>query len=662
MIEPSNFFIASIDFGKDQLVIKYMTDEKDNLTNYVLQDSVSKGEITGLSSYVIHTSEILFATKQEIIERKIYYRGSLPEVWLGVPLRAGGKVLGLMVVQSYTNRSQFTEKDVDLMVIVSEQIALAIKEVSSAEALKNAKQTLDIAFEASNTGIWQYDLTPGGSKNVYASDQWYKQVGYTRDDFTEKDDAFDMLIHHEDRESAYQAIENHEKGLTETYETEFRLKAKDGSLKWILSKGQVIERDNDGNPTHLTGAHLDITERKKAETELQNLQQTLNIALEASNTGIWKINPTTNEALYYGEQWFRQLGYSRDDFSLEQNVFDLLIHPGDKETVYQILGEHLSGKTNIFQAEFRLKGKDETWKWIQTVGKVVKKDETGAPIQMTGVHIDITERKKAETELIDSHKKITDSIQFASMIQNALLPDRNKIKEHFEDAFVIWEPKDVVGGDIFFFEELHDGNELLLFVIDCTGHGVPGAFVTALVKAVEVQIISNIKNGNLEKSPAKILSFFNQSLKYLLAQDSDTSTSNAGFDGGVIFYNKKEKKLIFSGAETPLFIIQNQEIKVIKGNRHSIGYKKSDVKYEFTDHTIDLSTETHFYLTTDGFLDQNGGIKGFPYGKKHFKQLLLDHYQTDFAAQKKTYLEAINNYQGSEEKNDDMTFVGLKIG
>jgi signal transduction histidine kinase/serine phosphatase RsbU (regulator of sigma subunit) len=270
--------------------------------------------------------------------------------------------------------------------------------------------------------------------------------------------------------------------------------------------------------------------------------------------------------------------------------------------------------------------------------------------------------EKSEADLKETHKKITDSIQFASMIQNALLPDKKKIIEHFEDAFVIWEPKDVVGGDIFFFEEFRDKNEVLLLVIDCTGHGVPGALVTAIVKSVQLQVTGEVLMTKGEISPARILSFFNIKLKHLLKQEDKNAPSNAGFDGGVLYFNKKDKIIRFAGAETPLFLIQNHEIKIIKGNRHSIGYKKSDAYYKFTDHTIDVDKETFLYLTTDGFLDQNGGKKGFPYGKKQFAQLLLDHYQKNFSEQKKIYLEAIKKYQGSGETNDDMTFVGLKIG
>ncbi|MBT4286785.1 MAG: transporter substrate-binding domain-containing protein, partial [Deltaproteobacteria bacterium] len=298
--------------------------------------------------------------------------------------------------------------------------------------LHNIEQTLNIALEASNTGIWTYDLTPGGSKNIYQSEQWFKQVGYTRDDFEEGQDVFGMLIHPDDKDSAYKAIENHEKGLTKTYEAEFRFRAKDGSWKWIFSKGQAVERGADGHPTQLTGAHLDITERKKAESELLNLQQTLNIALEASNTGIWKMNPITNEALYYGDQWFRQLGYSPDDFTPKQDVFDLLLHPDDKEIVNKSLEDHFSGRNDIYQAEFRFKAKNGSWKWIQSKGQVVGQNDDSIATLMTGVHLDITERKLAEEKtriLLEETQKGNAELEIINKIGQGLTGelDLNKL-------------------------------------------------------------------------------------------------------------------------------------------------------------------------------------------------------------------------------------------
>jgi len=158
-----------------------------------------------------------------------------------------------------------------------------------------------------------------------------------------------------------------------------------------------------------------------------------------------------------------------------------------------------------------------------------------------------------------------------------------------------------------------------------------------------------------------MLSIFNKNIKKLLKQEDINSISNAGFDGGILYYNKKEKIVRYSGAETPLFVFQNNEMKIIKGSRHSIGYKKSDANYEFTEHTIDVSQSTQIYLTTDGYLDQNGGEKGFPFSKKRFTKLLLENANESFADQQELLLYELQRYQQDSERNDDVTVIGLKI-
>ncbi|MCU7835814.1 MAG: transporter substrate-binding domain-containing protein [gamma proteobacterium symbiont of Taylorina sp.] len=279
---------------------------------------------------------------------------------------------------------------------------------------------------------------------------------------------------------------------------------------------------------------------------------------------------------------------------------------------------------------------------------------------------DITERKNAhnlllkqQLEIQEIHKHTRDSIEYAALIQGALIPDNNIFQKYFQDFFAIWHPKDIVGGDIYLVEELSK-NEVIIMVIDCTGHGVPGAFVTMLVKAVERQLTANLHKDKMI-SPANILSIFNKSIKHLLQQEDVDSISNAGFDGGILYYNEKEKVIRFAGANTPLFLIQHNELKTIKGDRHSIGYKKSDANYEFTDHTIDVSSPTQIYITTDGYLDQNGGDKGFPFGKKRFTKLILENAGESFADQQEFLLYELQKYEKGEERNDDVTVVGLKI-
>jgi serine phosphatase RsbU (regulator of sigma subunit) len=274
---------------------------------------------------------------------------------------------------------------------------------------------------------------------------------------------------------------------------------------------------------------------------------------------------------------------------------------------------------------------------------------------------DITELQNTKEKIEEMHKRTKESIEFASLIQNALVPQEDEIKI-FKDIFILWEPKDIVGGDIYLFELLRNEDEAVLMCIDCTGHGVPGAFVTMIVKAVEREIVSKIRDDlDIEVSPAWILRYFNKTIKKLLKQEDSSSISNAGFDGGVIYYNRRTQILKFAGAETPLFYVENDKLNMIKGDRHSVGYKKSDANYEFKEHVIEVEEGMKFYITTDGYLDQNGGEKGFPFGKKRFKQIVEEGYNLSMDKQKEIFIKKLTEYQKDNERNDDITVIGFEI-
>jgi len=295
-------------------------------------------------------------------------------------------------------------------------------------------------------------------------------------------------------------------------------------------------------------------------------------------------------------------------------------------------------------------------------------DSDGKPGGLIGIFTDITEQKKIMSELALTkqtveaiHKQTKESIEYASFIQHALIPSNTVFRRYFKEYFAIWRPKDIVGGDVYFFEELLDGEACILMVIDCTGHGVHGAFLTMLIKAIESQVVASIKYSDEEVSPAKILSFFNKSLKRLLMQDDEDSIINAGFDGGIVYYNKRQKIIKFAGARTPLFYVENGELKTIKGDKNSIGYKNSDISYEFTDYVIKAQDGMCCYITTDGYHDQNGGAKGFPFGKTRFTNIIKEYHAESFADQQEIFLEELFAYQGSEARNDDITLIGFRI-
>ena len=312
-------------------------------------------------------------------------------------------------------------------------------------------------------------------------------------------------------------------------------------------------------------------------------------------------------------------------------------------------------------------------KWVTQ--KYVEKTDYTLIWQITGVALliilgtlfwgwwlrrEIARRIILEKELAEVNKQITDSIEFASIIQQAFIPEAKELSEFFEDEFTLWEPRDIVGGDIYFFDKLDRDNTAVLMVIDCTGHGVPGAFVTMLVKALARNLIAYAAKTEGSVSPAKLLAVFNRSLKHLLKQHDKNSLSNAGFDAAILYINKEESKMTYAGAHIPLFYMKEGKMNSIKADRHSIGYKTSDPDFEFHDHLLHFDDTIQFYLTTDGYIDQNGGKKGFPMGKKHMVRLLEEYHEKRMKDQKKILEKALISYQGNEDRNDDVTVIGFR--
>ncbi len=195
------------------------------------------------------------------------------------------------------------------------------------------------------------------------------------------------------------------------------------------------------------------------------------------------------------------------------------------------------------------------------------------------------EEQKAEAENAReiaeaSNQKIMESIHYAQRIQSSLLPDTANIRKHLPESFFLWMPKDIVGGDIFITKFQED--TFLIAIIDCTGHGVPGALMTVLASSAFNTIIKDESS----QGPAWILKRLNSIIKETLRQNTDDAKSDDGLDAAICLVNPKKKNLVFSGARVPLYIANANDVEVIKGDRQSIGYKRSDTDFIFQNHVI----------------------------------------------------------------------------
>ena len=261
------------------------------------------------------------------------------------------------------------------------------------EELKASEGRFKGYFENSQVGM---TITHPDKGWMEANDRFLDMVNYTMDEIQEL--TWEDLTHPEDIDADVAYFEQMIKGDIDTYAMDKRFIRKFGDIVYCNISVACV-RDKDGNAELFLASYLDITQRKLMEDEIRTSEQRLNIALDASNTGIWSFNMQGSQNVYLSEQWYRQLGYSSSDFEKGDDPFEILMHPDDKEQVTSTLDEHGKSDVDEYEKEFRLKSKSGEYRWIRSKGKVTARDENTLGVNMTGVHMDITEQKKAAQEL-----------------------------------------------------------------------------------------------------------------------------------------------------------------------------------------------------------------------------------------------------------------------
>jgi serine phosphatase RsbU (regulator of sigma subunit) len=266
---------------------------------------------------------------------------------------------------------------------------------------------------------------------------------------------------------------------------------------------------------------------------------------------------------------------------------------------------------------------------------------------------EVVRRKEAEDKIKDQFHEIQDSIKYAKRIQNAILPPQKLVKEYLPQSFVLYKPKDIVAGDFYWME--HRGDSILFAAADCTGHGVPGAMVSVVCNN---GLNRSVREYNLSE-PGKIL----DKTREIILEEFEKSEEEVkdGMDISLCSLNMKERKLEWSGANNPLWIIRKDahEIEEIKANKQPIG-KYADIK-PFTTHELKLSEGDTVYVFTDGFQDQFGGDKGKKFKAAKFKELLLQIQSLSMEEQRVRIDEAFESWRGKIEQVDDVCVIGVRI-
>ena len=250
------------------------------------------------------------------------------------------------------------------------------------------------------------------------------------------------------------------------------------------------------------------------------------------------------------------------------------------------------------------------------------------------------------------NQKINSSIHYAQNIQRAILPVKNQLANLFE-SFIIYKPKDVVSGDFYWLTKID--NMVFIAAVDCTGHGVPGAFMSMIGNSLLNEIVLEKK----EREPAKILSLLNEKVIEALRQ-KETANSD-GMDMCFISIELDTNKITFSGAKRPLFIYEakTKKLNEIKGNRISIGGVRKTTEV-FNNHIIQAKMGDILYLSSDGLTDQNN-LERKRFGSSKLKEIILNNISLPMQQQKNIIEDELNNFQKDEEQRDDITLIGIKI-
>lgn len=259
--------------------------------------------------------------------------------------------------------------------------------------------------------------------------------------------------------------------------------------------------------------------------------------------------------------------------------------------------------------------------------------------------------------VVEQKRLITDSINYASNIQRAILKPISYISQLLPELFVVFKPKDVVGGDFYWYKQID--YRCIIVVADCTGHGVPGAFMTLIGNAGLNQIVALEGIDN----PALILQELNVYIQHTLRQNNDSTKADDGMDAGICVVDLPSRKLTYAGAKISLFNYNGNEIIEHKGDRCSLGYTGNDEYFEYNNLEFSLENNHAFYMTTDGFIDLSCGEKGYSLGKKKFKNMLLENSNKSMLEQG-NILEAFfanNSTCEKIEQRDDITVMGFKI-
>lgn len=565
------------------------------------------------------------------------------------------------------------------------KLSKAYLSISPKKSLAYGNEAYDIAKKLKNRSMQANALNIIGTayykQNKYKSAiKYYEKELAIRDELGQKFSKAKILYNigsvYEVNNKKKKALTNYELALKESkllkyqnlsykcYESIIKLSVDQKNYKEAFLYLQEYEKMKGSINISLKQRKIDILEtrfqeqkKEKEETELQlnQIDSTLNIIKSEKETLVkdtteknLEINDLTTETIEQKNtiqeqkaevnrqrQWLFAFGA----FFTVILIFSILLYK-------LFIAKKKAHNLLVIQSE-EIKVQSE--QLLQRNIKIKKqKAELEAQSEELEKHWDIALNSKAE---------IIDSINYADRIQKAILPSEKYMNEVLGEYFVLLIPRNIVSGDFYWIKKVKDF--IIIAVADCTGHGVPGAFMSMLGISL---LNENLDSGNLNNAGA-ILNLLRNKIKTSLGQEGKINEPKDGMDIALCIINNKTLELQYSGAYNPLYIIRESpeaELKILKADRQPVAFHRKE--RDFTNHKFQLQKSDCLYLFSDGYSDQFGGEKGDKFRSKNFREILLNIYKKPMSEQKVILDKTIETWMGQDYKQvDDIIVMGIKI-
>lgn len=276
--------------------------------------------------------------------------------------------------------------------------------------------------------------------------------------------------------------------------------------------------------------------------------------------------------------------------------------------------------------------------------------------QSTAIHKEKERIDKLKTQVEYRHKEIIDSVLYAKKIQQAVLPSQEYVNTVLPDSFILFRPKNIVSGDFFWVYKV-DEYRTLFAAVDCTGHGVPGAFMSIM----GYHLLERVVNEHQIYEPAKILDELSAGVIKSLKQTTELDSVKDGMDIALCLIDYKSYTLHYAGAHNPLYLIRKGELTEIKADKRSVGISANSKINHFTNHSISIEKGDCLYVFSDGYVDQKGGPENVKFFYQPFKNLLVKIHTEKMREQLIILEKSFNDWKGDKGQIDDILVMGVKI-